>query len=79
MNTTTIVVATAALVVAGRWADDKKIDVSIAVGAGALAVSLSLIAAADARLAQQFALLVLMLAAFRYVPPIARAINQAGD
>lgn len=72
MTTTTSVVATATLVVAGRLAQSKPVDVKIAVGAGALAVSLSVLNSASSELASRFALLILVIAAYLYVPSIAK-------
>lgn len=72
MNTTTAVVATGAIVVAGKWANDEPLSVKLAVGVGAFALALTLIGEANDKLASQFALLVLILAMFRYVPAIAK-------
>lgn len=71
MSTTTSVVATGVIVVAGRIAQEKPIDIKIAVGAAAFALSLSLIGNANEQLASRFAALVLVGAALIYVPAIA--------
>lgn len=72
MTVTTSVAATAALVVAGRFAQSKPVDIKIAVGAGALAISLSVINSASPELASRFALLILVIATYLYVPSIAK-------
>lgn len=77
-NTTTAVVATAAIVAAGRWAQEKPIDVSIAIGAAAFGIGLSLIAAADAKIASQFAFMVAFLAAVVYLPSLVDKIGWTG-
>jgi hypothetical protein len=78
MNLVTPVAATAAIVVAGRMSQSKPVDIKIAIGTGAYAIGLSLIAAASHDLAKQFAVLVLVLAAFRYVPDIAKKTGLSG-
>jgi len=75
MNTTTSVVATGVIVIAGRWANDKPIELRIVIGAGAFALGLSLLSGADPELASKFALLVLIVALFRYGPHI---MNKVG-
>lgn len=72
MNTTTSVVATGAVVVAGRFAEGKPVDIKIAIGAAAFALGLSLIAGANEQLASRFGTLVLVVAMFTYVPTIAK-------
>jgi phenolic acid decarboxylase len=58
MNTTTWAVGTSAVVVAGRWATDKPLDIKLVIGLGVYAVSLSLLSNMDAELAAKFSGLV---------------------
>jgi hypothetical protein len=78
VNTTTPVVATVAVVVAGQFATDKPLTINLAIGAGAYALGLSLIAMANETLAQRFAVLVLVVALFRYVPIIGQKTGLIG-
>lgn len=75
MDITTSVVATGAITAAGKWANGDSLDVKLAIGVGAFALILTLIAQANEKLASQFALLVLLLAMFRYVPGIASKVG----
>ena len=58
MNATTWAVGTSAIVVAGRWATGKPLDIKLVVGLGAYAVALSFVSAADPELANKFAIMV---------------------
>ena len=78
MNTTTMVVGTGVLVAAGRWANAQPLDIKIAVGVGVFALALSILGAADEKLAGQFALLVFILACFRYLPGIVQKLGFTG-
>lgn len=73
--TTTAAVATAVIVTAGRFSQGKPIDVGIAIGAGAFAIGLSLISAADEKIARQFAFMVLFLAMVLYLPSIVEKLG----
>lgn len=64
MNTTTAIVAAAALVVTSRWYAGKKVSPSIAVGAGTAIISLSVMSNVDEGLAQQFSYLILLAATY---------------
>lgn len=68
MNTTTTAVMTGVLVAAGRWSQGKTIGVEIAIGTAGVALILSLIANANEQLAQRFGLLILLAAAFAFLP-----------
>lgn len=70
MNTNTYVIGTVAVAVAGRWAEDKPLDVRVAVGAAGYAIGLALINTADSGVASKIALAVMLTALFRYVPAI---------
>lgn len=71
MNTTNSVVATAAIVTVGKWSNDETISVRIVVGGLFLAISLSIMEQSSPKFASRFATLVLVVAAFTYVPAIA--------
>jgi hypothetical protein len=71
MNTTNSVVATAAIVTVGKWSNDETVSVRIVVGGLFLAIALATMEQANPKLASRFATLVLVVAAFTYVPAIA--------
>ena len=75
MNTTSAVVLTGVTVAAGQYAQDKKIQVRTFVGVGVLAIMLAALSEADAKLAGQFATLVLVGAVLIYAVPIAKALG----
>lgn len=75
MNTTTTTVAAGAIVAFGTWAQDKPLTIKIAIGTGGVALILSLIAQADEGLAQKFGMLVLLAAAFAYLPDIVKKLG----
>lgn len=77
MNTTTSAVATGVIVGAGRWSEGKPLDLRIAIGATVFAVGLSLIGNANQELASKFALCVLIVAMFKYVPSIGKKTGLA--
>lgn len=77
MDTNNAVVATAAVVVAGQWAKDKPISIRIVVGGMFLAIGLSLMNEASPKLASRFAVLILTVAIFAYVPAIAYSTGLA--
>lgn len=74
----TTVVATAVVVYAGRTAQEKPIDIRIAVGAGAFAIGLTLLSNADEKLARQFGWMVLLAACFMYLPDIFKKTGLIG-
>ena len=71
MNTTNSVVATAAIVTIGKWANDDEITPRVAVGAVFLAMALVMMEQGSPKLASKFALLIFVVAAFMYIPGIA--------
>lgn len=78
MNTTTAAIATGVVVAAGRWSQEKPVDIKIAVGAGVFALSLSLISSADEKIANQFAFMVLFLALIMYLPTLMTKLGWSG-
>lgn len=75
MNTTTATVITGTVVYAGRWSEGKDLDIKVAIGTAGVALILSVIAQGNEKLGQQFAVLILVAAAFRYVPNIVRKLG----
>lgn len=75
MNTNNLVVGTAAVVVAGRWAQDKPLNIGVVVGGGFLALGLAFLNEASPVLASRFAILVFVVATFMYVPAIAKSVG----
>jgi hypothetical protein len=71
MNTTNAVVLTGLVVVAGRWANDKPLDIKLAVGTAGLAIFLSVLNSSNPELAGKFTALILLAAVFLYGPGIA--------
>lgn len=72
MNTTSAVLLTGAIVVAGKWSDDKPLDVKLAIGILGLAIGLAIMNETNAELAGKFATLVVVAAVFMYGPPVAK-------
>jgi len=66
---------TGVLVVAGRWANDKPLDIRVAVGTAGLALFLAVINSSSPELASKFAVLILVSAVFLYGPGI---VKKAG-
>lgn len=60
MDTTTSAVAAGLIVVAGRWSQGKGLDAKALLGAGFLAIGLTILASINEPLARGFALLVLV-------------------
>lgn len=75
MDTTNAVVGTGILTVAGRWAQDKPLDIRVAIGVGALALFLAAFNNSYPELAGKFATLVLVAAVFLYGPAIAKKMG----
>lgn len=70
-STTNAVVLTGVIVTAGKWAQDEPLSMRIVVGGTALAVSLAAMNEGAPELASKFATLVVVIAAFMYLPAIA--------
>jgi hypothetical protein len=62
MNTTAWAVGTTAVVVAGRWANEKPLDIKLVVGLGAYAISLSIASNIDADIAAKLSAMVFFMA-----------------
>lgn len=76
MDTTTSVVATAVVVTAGQWAKNNKgPNIKVVVGGMVLAVILSAMSQGNEKLAQQFAMLVLVAALLTYAIPITKKLG----
>lgn len=70
MDTTTSTLLAGTLVIVGRWAQGKPINVRIIIGLIGSAIFLSLIAEADDKLARNFGAMVLLTALFVYGVPV---------
>jgi hypothetical protein len=75
MNTTNAVVLTGLVVVAGHWANGKKLSVRLAIGTGGLVLFLSALNESSPDLAGKFAVLILLAAVFMYAPGV---VKKAG-
>ena len=62
MNATTWAVGTTAIVVAGRWATEKPLDIKLVVGLGGYAIGLSVLSNIDADIAAKLSAMVFFLA-----------------
>jgi hypothetical protein len=71
VNTTTMVVATAGIVTIGRWVQDRPLSPRVVVGGAVLALSLGLLSEVNTVFGKRMAGMVLLTAAFMYVPHIA--------
>ncbi len=74
-STTNSTILTATIVTAGRWQEGKPLSVGVVVGAGFLAFSLAAISEANIKLAQNFGLLILAAAIYRFGPALFAAIG----
>lgn len=76
MDTTTSVVATAAVVTVGEWSKpDKRFGIKRVVGFMMLAILLAAMEAANQKFARQFAALLLVGALFTYAIPISKKLG----
>jgi len=78
MNIAPSVVGTMAVVTVGEWASDGELDIKVVVGGGFLLFGLSLLQAANADFASQFALFIFIVALFKYLPTIALKFGLRG-
>lgn len=78
MDTIGATVGTGVLVVAGKWAAGEPITIKIAIGVGVLALCFAVFDAMNPDLASKFAIMVLLLAAFKYLPPLVSKLNLGG-
>lgn len=79
MNTTQTVVATAAIVVAGKWQKNEPIDVRIAVGGGILAIGLSILSNINEEFARLMSYVVIVSAVYVYGPALVEALGFSGE
>lgn len=68
--TVSAMIGTGVLATVGTWAEGKSLSVRPVVGGTFLAVFITALSEASPDFASKLALLVLLVAAFRYVPPI---------
>lgn len=71
--TINLFVLTIAIVVAGRWSENKTIDTNMVVAGLIAAVMLAAIESANAKMAQTFAFLLLLAAIYKNIPRLAYA------
>lgn len=71
-STTNAVVLTGAIVVAGYWANGRKLTIRLAIGGAVLMFGLAALNEADPNLASKFAVLIVVAALFMYGPGIAK-------
>lgn len=80
MTAVNLLALTMLIVIAGRWSQDKKIETSTVVGGLIAAVILTAIESANAKLAQAFAVILLLAAIYSYIPKLAyaNAVRKGG-
>lgn len=71
LSTTNAAVLTGATVTVGKWAAGETLDIKTVVGATFLAIGLSVMDEVAPELASKFAMLVVVIALFAYLPAIA--------
>lgn len=75
MNTTNIVVLASIVTVTGQWSEGKGLSIRVVIGATIFALMLGAMNEASPKLAQQFALLLLVAVVWRYGRGI---VNKTG-
>jgi predicted membrane channel-forming protein YqfA (hemolysin III family) len=75
MDTTTSVITTGVVVTAGRWSQEKPVEMRIFIGMGILAIFLAVMQASNNKLAEQFATLILVSAVLIYGVPIGKKLG----
>jgi hypothetical protein len=78
MNTTTTTVGTGLVIAAGKWANGEHLDITIAIGVGALAVSMAIISNANERLANILGAAIFFGALLKYLPVIVTKLGWQG-
>jgi hypothetical protein len=77
MDATTSAVTTGLVVTVGRWSQGKGMEARVAIGAGILAVILSVIENGHPDLAGKFGTLILVSALMAYMVPIAKKLGYS--
>jgi hypothetical protein len=77
MDTTTSAVTSGLIVVAGRWAQGKGLDAKVLLGAGFMAIGLTVLASINEPLARGFSVLVLVSVLLTYGIPIFKKAGLA--
>lgn len=75
MKASTSMTLIAAIALAGRWSEDKKLDMRVVIGLAVMAVLLSILVEWDAELADQFGVLILLGAGFIYLPRLVKGLG----
>lgn len=70
MSPTTAVVLIGIIVAAGRWSENKPMDIQIVIGVLFLAIALSVMAEANPQVGKGFSYLILVTVVLRYAIPI---------
>jgi hypothetical protein len=78
VNTTTTTVGTGLIIAAGKWANGEHLDIKIAIGVGALAVSLAVLSNANENLANIFAAAIFFGALLKYLPALVTKLGWTG-
>jgi hypothetical protein len=75
MNNSNSILLAGAIVIIGRWTQDKPMTARITVGIFVLALFITILADSQPKLGRQFSLLILIVAVFGYAPSILNAIG----
>ena len=80
MNPGTSAIATAVIVILGKWSKGEKLELRLIIAAGFLAMLLALLNEAEPKLASKMALLIMVTAGLVYGVPVAqRVIGITGN
>jgi hypothetical protein len=77
MNPVSAALISGALIVAGKWSDDKAPNINNAIGVAGIAIGLALMDQANEKLATSFAWLIVLSIAIVYFPKIAKGTGLA--
>jgi phenolic acid decarboxylase len=77
VNTTAVAVGTSGVAVAGRWSQDKPLDIKMAVGLGVYVLCLATFSAVDEKMGLSFALISLFSATALYLPDIVKKLGYS--
>jgi hypothetical protein len=79
MSPMNAVLLSAVIVIAGRWSQNKPLDIKLVVAGAFIAIVLSVMSEANDKFARQFALLILISLVFVYGPTIFAKTGLTGE
>lgn len=78
MDTGTAIVATGVVITVGHWSKGEQISIRNVVGLGVGAISLAILQQMNPKFAEQWGVLILVLAVLMYLVPITKALGFEG-